>query len=106
MQISKAKGRIATIPAPRQAASEPDLLHHEEPGAASSYTESVVLTGNLPLTAPEPQAALTDRPSILIFTPRPRSITTGAPQRSATLSARLYKCALNRALARSPRRAR
>ena len=77
--LSKARGRIATMPAPQQAASEPGVLHHEEPGAASSYTESVVLAGDLPLTAPEPQAPLTDRPSILIFTPRPGSITTGGP---------------------------
>ncbi|HEY0284419.1 MAG TPA: NB-ARC domain-containing protein [Vicinamibacterales bacterium] len=77
--LSKAKGRMTTTPAPQQAASEPGVLHHEEPSAASSYTESVVLTDGFPLTAPEPQPPLTDTPSILIFTPRPGSITRGGP---------------------------
>ncbi len=79
--LRRATGRIATMPTAPRAASEPGLRHHDEPDAVSSGSESVALAGNLPLTDPAPPAPLTDRASILIFTPRPGSITTGGPTR-------------------------
>jgi len=57
------------------------LLHPDEPDAVSSGSEPVTLAGDQPLTAPAPAPPLTDRASILIFTPRPGSITTGGPTR-------------------------
>jgi NB-ARC domain len=43
--------------------------------------ESEALTGGPPLGSPAPLAPLPDRASILIFTPRPGSISTGGPTR-------------------------
>jgi hypothetical protein len=73
--------RMTTMPAPQRGTSEPGLRHHDEVGAVSSGSESVALAGDMPHTAPAPQAPLADRASILIFTPRPGSITTGGPTR-------------------------
>ena len=78
--LRRATARFATMPTPSPAASEPGLLH-DEPDAVSSGSESVALAGDLPLTAPAPPAPPADRTSILIFTPRPGSITTGGPTR-------------------------
>ena len=79
--LRSATPRSATMPTSQRAASEPGVLHQDEPGAASSGSESVALAGDLPPTAPEPQAPPGDRASIVIFTPRPGSITTGGPTR-------------------------
>jgi NB-ARC domain len=79
--LDRARAHVATMRTPRRAVSEPGVLPRDEPGAVSSTEEAVALAGDLPPSAPGPQAPLTNRASILIFTPRPGSITTGGPTR-------------------------
>jgi len=79
--LRRATAGMATTPTLPRPAPEPGLLHHNEPDAVSSGSEAEALGGDLPLTAPAPPAALADRASILIFTPRPGSIATGGPTR-------------------------
>ena len=71
--LERVRARVATF--------EPAVRHHDEPGPVFSTSESVAPAADLPPTDSGPQAPPVGRANILIFTPRPGSITTGGPTR-------------------------
>ena len=77
--LERVTARIATLRMPQRATYESGVLHRDEPGAVSSTSETVALSGDLPATDSGPLAPPAGRANILIFTPRPGSITTGGP---------------------------
>jgi hypothetical protein len=79
--IERATARIETMSTLRQPAPEQAVPRHDDPGAVSRVSESVVLATDVAISDPEPQALPAERASILIFTPRPGSIATSGPTR-------------------------
>ena len=105
--IERATARIETMRTVRRAAPEPAVLHQDEPGAVSSGSESVALgNGCCRLLIQNRRHRLrTGRASSSLRRVQARSQPAG-PHDSATPSATLCRCALNRRLARSLRRER
>ena len=78
--LERATARVAKMRAQQQAGPEPNSPPDRRPSVLSTE-ESVAFAGDPPLSVPAQEAPLTDRASILIFTPRPGSITAGGPTR-------------------------
>jgi NB-ARC domain len=77
--LERVTARVRTLRIPRRATHEPAVRSRGEPDAVFSTSESVAPAGDLPLTDSGRQAPPAPRANILIFTPRPGSITTGGP---------------------------
>jgi hypothetical protein len=67
--LQRARARVAAM----RTGQKPEAV------AVSSTEETVALASDPPRAVPETQAPTAERASILIFTPRPGSITTGGP---------------------------
>ena len=77
--LERARARIAAMRTRQKPEPGTGSPQHHEPLAVASTEETVALASDPPVTPPVTPPSTTDRASILIFTPRPGSITTGGP---------------------------
>lgn len=79
--LDRARVRMAMLRRTQRAPAQPASVRSDRPGPVTSTEQSIALASDPASTAVEAQASPGDGASILIFTPRPGSITSGGPTR-------------------------